>query len=167
MAKDFISHACAPYLNGDIPRLCGIPWERASHLFGVGNVGKDHWVLFKVSFLQQQVIVYDSLSTPSSTISTYFDHLRRNFPRVMRSKQLWGKLATDIPLRDEWQIVICPNTPKQCNGHDCGIMAMKYMECLIRELPFKKIIPTRGAIYRRSYCAQLYAWSQQVSGGTH
>lgn len=161
VSKSFIAHSVVPYVTGEMPSLCGLRWERASHVFGVGNVGTNHWVLFEVSFIQQKVIVFDSLHMPRSSICDYFSHLCRNIPHVLRSQELWGKMQGESPLRDEWEVEIFPNTPRQATLFDCGIMCMKILECLIRGLPLDNFKPDRCGVFRKSYCSQVYAWSQQ------
>lgn len=66
-----------------------------------------------------------------------------------------------MELRSEWDIVPNPNPPQQTNCSDCGIMALKYIECLVSGHDVADLDPERCAIFRRSYCGQLYEYGQK------
>ncbi|KAH6800044.1 hypothetical protein C2S52_000508 [Perilla frutescens var. hirtella] len=65
-------------------------------------------------------------------------------------KKMGGKL------RDVWEIISAPDAPQQGNNHECGIMAIKYIECLASNQDISSVDLARCGIWRRSYCAQLF-----------
>lgn len=150
------------HVKGGKPKHSGIPWDAIKRLFGCGNVGKDHWVLFEVSWKLQQVIVYDSMHSGQECISSYFEELARKIPKVLKVHRVWERqqrgISPPVPLREVWDVAVFEGSPQQPNTFDCGIFCMKVLECITRNIPFHGLNTKRGAIYRRSYCAKLWDW---------
>ncbi|KAH6821558.1 hypothetical protein C2S53_011737 [Perilla frutescens var. hirtella] len=48
------------YVRGDYPHHGRVSWERATTIYGIGNVGL-HWVAYEVLLERQLIIVYDSM----------------------------------------------------------------------------------------------------------
>lgn len=118
-------------------------------------------MLFQILFEQQEVVVYDSLCTSSETICDYFQELAKNLPKVFKFFNMWGNRFNGNSLRESWDIIIKEDVPQQADGHSCGILCMKFFECITRGIPLNRVIPSRCGVYRRSYCAKLYKWGVQ------
>lgn len=119
-----------PYVDGEQP-VCGIPWRSCSRLYGVGNVNENRWIFFSVSFPHQEITIYDSLSLSNSTIMSYIKNFRRNVPKLILQHNLLEMMHFLEPFSEEWQVKLFEDLPPQGNGHDCGIMVIKFLECLV------------------------------------
>ncbi|KAH6763010.1 hypothetical protein C2S52_020443 [Perilla frutescens var. hirtella] len=111
-----------------------------------------------ISIKEQKITVYDSMSylTEWSVVSKPFHLVAKFIPLFLYKTNIWLHKGYTEPLKPKWDVVCCTENPNQTNNGDCGIMAMKYMECLVSGQPISSIDPDRCRIFRRSYCAQLY-----------
>lgn len=155
---DFPEDFMLPYLGGEKP-LYGVPWKSCSRLFGVGNVNENHWILFSVSFPNQEIIAYDSLGLPHYMISAYLSNLCKNIPKMILQQNLIKEMSFLEPFSMEWPVKVSSDTPELENLSDCGIVVIKVLECLVRGIDLKHISPERSDIYRKSYCVKLHAWA--------
>ncbi|KAH6770093.1 hypothetical protein C2S52_014896 [Perilla frutescens var. hirtella] len=147
------------YISGRFPREGGLPWVDAEQVVGVANVNKNHWVCYRIHFASQTVTIMDSMRGTNNwrVIAEQFDHMLRYIPWLLRHFGIWEqKKFADGELRDVWELVDCEEAPQQTNNHDCGIMALKFLECLACGEELSIIHPGRCGIFRRSYCAQLF-----------
>ncbi|KAH6757829.1 hypothetical protein C2S52_023266 [Perilla frutescens var. hirtella] len=146
------------YVNGVWPREYGLPWVEARQVLGVANVNKNHWVCYAICFESQTMTIYDSArgNTSWGSIAGHFLHMSRYMPWLYSHAGIWEQKKMGCELRDVWEIISAPDAPQQGNNHDCGIMAIKYMECLALNQDISSVDPERCGIWRRSYCAQLF-----------
>lgn len=168
ISKNFKVMEIEPYADGKLPSVGRIPWELTNRLFGCGNVGNNHWVLFQVCFQRQEVEVYDSLGISKDEIAAFFEELCRNIPKALTIHRVWENrhrgTSPPIPLRDVWDVVVHERSPKQNNLFDCGILCLKALECITHNIPFSRLDINRCNIYRRSFCAKLQEWSTRFEG---
>ncbi|KAH6794486.1 hypothetical protein C2S52_004963 [Perilla frutescens var. hirtella] len=146
------------YVNGVWPREYGLPWVEARQVLGVANVNKNHWMCYAICFESQTVTIYDSArgNTSWGSIAGHFLHMSRYMPWLCSHVGIWEQKKMGCELRDVWEIISAPDAPQQGNNHDCGIMAVKYIECLASNQDISSVDPERCGIWRRSYCAQLF-----------
>ncbi|KAH6787879.1 hypothetical protein C2S52_007431 [Perilla frutescens var. hirtella] len=140
------------------PREGGLPWVEARQVIGVANVNKNHWVCYAICFESQIVTIYDSMrgSNNWATIVGHFEHMVRYVPWLCHHAGIWEQKNMSGELRDVWEIVSGADAPQQANNYDCGIMAVKYMNCLASNQDISSVDPRRCGIFPRSYCAQLF-----------
>ncbi|KAH6830129.1 hypothetical protein C2S53_017970 [Perilla frutescens var. hirtella] len=66
--------------------------------------------------------------------------------------------------KTEWDVISCQNLPQQANCHDCGVMALTYIECLVSNTPMHMIKSRNGPIIHERLCAELFHCSEVVGG---
>ncbi|KAH6780076.1 hypothetical protein C2S52_011313 [Perilla frutescens var. hirtella] len=121
------------YILGTSPRMLKRPWAKMEKVYGIGNINDDHWVCYTVDLNQQYI------------------------PSACKKAGLWRKRQPPAAaLLDQWPVVSNGDTPQQTNSHDCGIMALKVLECLCASVPIHVIDPTKCGRYRNDYTAALF-----------
>ncbi|KAH6775102.1 hypothetical protein C2S52_012663 [Perilla frutescens var. hirtella] len=146
------------YVNGNWPREGGLRWVEARQVIGVANVSGNHWVCYAICFDSQTVTIYDSQRGDRNwpTIARHFDNMSRYIPWICANAGIWAKKKMGADLREVFEVVSVVEAPQQIGNHDCGIMAVKFMECLASNHDMTSLDPARCGIFRRIYCAQLY-----------
>ncbi|KAH6783737.1 hypothetical protein C2S52_008696 [Perilla frutescens var. hirtella] len=112
-----------------------------------------------------EMICWDALSNENYEIAR--DRLNQyvlgGFPRD--GPLHWGlasKGSPRLPNR-RWRAAPARELPpQQTNDHDCGIMAMKYMECLVSGHDVKVINLDRCDVFRRAYCAKIWSLGEEL-----
>ncbi|XP_057808255.1 uncharacterized protein LOC131022750 [Salvia miltiorrhiza] len=155
---DDIIPVVMPYVCGVRPVSGGLNWLNATHVFGVGNINNCHWVFFDISLADHVITVYNSVQQSWECVYAHFQNVRKNLAILCRL----GGLCSRNHAGESWYVVEYPRPPRQLNQSDCGIMAMKYMECRAFDVPVSKIIPHRCAKFRRRYCAKLFEHSEEL-----
>lgn len=157
-----VSDKVLPYVRGYHPIEGALSWISADRIFGVAHVCGGHWVLYEVQLEQQQIMVYNSLSKTQdwNYVSRHFKNVSRAIPILCKMERVWELKNIETPLRDRFKVVSYKHPPQQTNCYDCGILVVKFMECLAAGLPLDYIHPERCGIYRRSYCAKLYEYGR-------
>ncbi|XP_057810722.1 uncharacterized protein LOC131025122 [Salvia miltiorrhiza] len=139
---DDFAHVVLPYVIGERPLRGPVNWLAATNVYGVANINKNHWVLFDVSLEEQLITVYNSLEQSWVYVEAHFDHMRKNIPTVCAMAGIgYSRAGSKLPMEDCWRVVKFPKPPRQVNMSDCGVMVMKYMECLAFNVPIQRIIP--------------------------
>lgn len=121
------------YVLGEYPVERAVPWVQVDQVYGIGYVKEtSHWVCYKLKLRAQEVVVYDYLCTTGleATISA-FQNLLRNLPIVLEKSKIWETLGKWEALKQKWDLTIYKHTPQQTNLTDCGVLAFKFMECLV------------------------------------
>lgn len=55
------------------------------------------------------------------------------------------QISSAEEVKSIWDVVLHPNTPRQTNMSDCGIMTVKFIECLVSGRDVSIIDPQRRA----------------------
>ncbi|KAH6783947.1 hypothetical protein C2S52_008906 [Perilla frutescens var. hirtella] len=138
-----------PYILGMSRRMLKRPWAKEEKVYGIGNVNDDHW----------SITVYDSQfrSRRWDDVKRHFTTISRYIPSACKKAGLWRKRQPPAAaLLDQWPVVSNGDTPQQTNSHDCGIMALKVLECLCVGVPIHVIDPTKCGRYHNDYTAALF-----------
>ncbi|KAH6761932.1 hypothetical protein C2S52_019365 [Perilla frutescens var. hirtella] len=146
-----------PYILGMSPRMLKRPWAKVEKVYGIGKVNDDHW---------QSITVYDSQfrSRRWDDVKRHFTTISRYIPSACKKAGLSRKRqAPAAALLDQWPVVSNGDTPHQNNNHDCGIMALKVLECLCAGVPIHVIDPTKCGRYRNDYTAALFHLTKEQS----
>lgn len=147
------------YVIGELPREGALPWCDAVEVFGIAHVCKKHWVAYEIDLLAENITVYDSLSRfyEWPKVKEHFLPLSKFVPRLLKeARELYPTRFRDISL-DEWPVLQPTELPQEQTGiNDCGILAMKYLECLTSGYPVGLINPDYSSNFRRYFCAQIY-----------
>ncbi|KAH6757448.1 hypothetical protein C2S52_023430 [Perilla frutescens var. hirtella] len=109
-------------------------------------------------WLAMGIVVYDSTSKRSDwpRIAQQFENISRFVPLLCQIAGLWVGKQRKEPLKPVWDVVQFRHPSQQGNDSDCGVMAIKYMECLVSDFDLSQLTPDRCGIFRRSYCAELF-----------
>ncbi|XP_057768065.1 uncharacterized protein LOC130988277 [Salvia miltiorrhiza] len=153
-----------PYVQGERPVSGGLRWCEVDHIFGIANVHNSHWIFFDVSLDEQLITVYNSLEQDWEDILAHFANIRKNIPILCRLGGLWDSSTCERkPLKMSWNVVNYSGAPKQVNLSDCGIMAVKFMECRAYNVSVLEINPIRCEDSRKGYCAKLFELSKELT----
>ncbi|KAH6793791.1 hypothetical protein C2S52_004268 [Perilla frutescens var. hirtella] len=146
------------YISGKWPRECGLSWVELRQVMDVANVNKNQWVCYLIEFESQSVTIFDSMREENTwaKVGEQFEHMLRFIPWLCSYFYIWEGKQMREELREVWELKSNKEVPQQSNSYDCGIMALKFLECLACGHPLTSIDPGRCDIFRRSYCAQLY-----------
>lgn len=152
------------YVTGRHPLERPKQWGIVSKLYGVANIKSSHWVAYMVHLVEEKVVIYDSLMTAykSSDVVECFENVSRFLPWACRETATYTKLGKVQSTSTEWEVVLAKAIPQQTNGNDCGIMALKFIECLARGIGVDTIKPWMCGEYRNAYCAQLWSISETL-----
>lgn len=137
---------------GRYPHGFGVHWSKVDYVYGVAHVCGNHWVLFNLDFPQQEIRVYDSLSNdkPMVCYMSEFTRLAAVLPSICVEAGVPINSPNPFRLRRQ------KKPPQQLNGHDCGIMAIKFLECLVSGSPLERIEPNFTHEYRLRFCCELF-----------
>lgn len=143
------------YVIGELPLEGALPWCDAVEVFGIAHVLGEHWVAYNIDLFAENITVYDSLSRFNKwpTVKAHFLPLSKFVPRLLKqARELYPTRFRGISL-DEWPVIQPTDLPQEQTGfNDCGILAVKYLECLTSGYPVGLINPN----YCLNFCAQLY-----------
>ncbi|XP_057793176.1 uncharacterized protein LOC131009785 [Salvia miltiorrhiza] len=115
----------ASFISGTKPLKRTVAWTTKTRVYSVLNVCGNHWVLFEINMREQEIIVYDSLPMRWSIVSKEFLNMSITLPIICRD----ANLLEDLPYKSAWDIAPYRESPRHANNSDCGIMAIKYLEC--------------------------------------
>lgn len=139
--------------------LYGMQWAHVDRVFGIGHVRGNHWVAYEAKLMEQCIVVYDSMSEHPlrDIVIQSFQQVARAIPAMCATAKVWTRKGWDEgQLKESWEIMYDDNTPQQTNGYDCGIMAVKFIECLATGNSMQLIEPDRCGMYRKIYCSELF-----------
>lgn len=160
MSKGDFSEAHATmskYVKGIHPLEGGYPWFSVDHIYGLAHVLKCHWVAYDIDIKERRITVYDSRSKKKywSRIKAEFSNVSRFIPWVLNLHAAGDELGARLPYQP-WEIVQFQHPPQQDNDHDCGVMAIKFLECLVSGNPVGIIDPLQTWEYRKTFCVELF-----------
>ncbi|XP_009129192.2 uncharacterized protein LOC103854036 [Brassica rapa] len=127
-SSEFIS-----YYNGILPKCerthkrLGVDVDDAYVVLNIKNV---HWIALAISILQRTVEVYDSswMLSGDDEITEFVKPFAMMIPHLIRSL---ASPADQKGLSDaEYTIIRCKKIPQNIQSGDCGVYAIKYIECL-------------------------------------
>lgn len=152
-----------PYIDGVYPHQGGVPWHEANVVYAIANVNKNHWVAIEILLDEQKLVIYNSISASINwkKLPKEFVTASKFMPWLCARMGIWEKRKTSCPLKAVWDVVEFSSPPQQHNGYDCGIMALKYIECLVSGHGVDQLDAERCSVYRRSYCGQLYDYGKK------
>ncbi|KAH6787790.1 hypothetical protein C2S52_007342 [Perilla frutescens var. hirtella] len=75
-------------------------------------------------------------------------------------KRSWAKVEKIYGISNA--VVSNEDTPQQTNNHDCGIMALKILECLCVRVSIHVIDPAKCGQYRNDYTAALFQLIEEL-----
>lgn len=103
-------------------------------------------------------MIYDPLSDSGAknVVVDQFKTVARAIPAMIKMGDVWVKKGwKEANLKTQWNIIYNKRNPQQSNDTHCGIMAMKFIECLLTGNSLYLIKPERCGFFRKLYCAQL------------
>lgn len=148
-----------PYVRGSYPTVGGIAWHNADRIYGIGHVHGSHWVVYKVCIKEQCIVIYDSLSECGSKelVLEEFILVSRAIPALCKKGEVWRRKGWDVDLMKSMRDVIYfPHSPQETNDYDCGVMCIKYIECLVAGNPVSLIDPHRCGVFRQIVCVNCW-----------
>ncbi|KAH6809107.1 hypothetical protein C2S51_026890 [Perilla frutescens var. frutescens] len=118
----------------------------------------EHWVAYEILLEGQCIKVYDPSSSSRcwESLSIPFRNMSINVPKLCAELCIWDEKCMTIPLHPMWDVIQVRHPPQQLNDFDCGIMVIKFLECLLCGRDVSVLDAERCSMYRRNYCAKLY-----------
>lgn len=147
------------YVIGKYPIEGSLLWCDAMEVYGTAHVCGNHWVAYAINLIDQTITVYDSMSKVHcwEAIKTEFKPISRYVPRLLKLAREFNKGFERFADFTEWPVVASKIPPPQQEGiSNCGIMAVKFIECLACSFPMQKIDASKCSKMRLYYCAQLF-----------
>ncbi|KAH6776141.1 hypothetical protein C2S52_013702 [Perilla frutescens var. hirtella] len=96
-------------------------------------------------------------------VRRHFTTLARYIPSACKKSGLWTKRQPPAAaLSDQWAVVSNEDTPQQTNSHDCGIIALKILECLCAGVLIHVIDPAKCGQYHNDYSAALFQLTKEI-----
>lgn len=144
------------YVNGALPQEDGRPWAEVEHVYGIAHVLTNHWVAYDINMKEKRVTVYDSMSKVNGWTSVHkeFEKLCKFIPWILNVAAA-GNVTGEKWEYNKWELVQYRHPPQQVNSNDCGVMAIKYLECLITANPVDIITPKWSTVFKTAYCVEV------------
>ncbi|KAH6796481.1 hypothetical protein C2S52_000246 [Perilla frutescens var. hirtella] len=153
------------YVHGNSPQIGAMPWNAVDKIYGVGHVHGSHWFLYEVSIDDQMITIYDSKSQTLhwDVMVDELKYFSRNIPSLIR-KSKFKRLRNGFPapLKSSWELGRYKHPPQQINDADCGVLDLKYLECLLNGRMLSSIHPDRTHEYRKNFYAQLFEYGVKI-----
>lgn len=147
------------YLLGLYPLERPLRWCDALEIYGIAHINFNHLVSYEIDMLSEKIIVYDSMSDSNDWPHTagQLKQLGRFIPHLLKkAREVDPNFVIEVSV-DEWPVVQCTDIIKQQTGpNECGIHAIKYIECLASGALVQSVDPDKCSKLRRYYCGQLY-----------
>ncbi|XP_057794096.1 uncharacterized protein LOC131010556 [Salvia miltiorrhiza] len=149
------SSVLVPYSRGYYPRCSGLRWVDCNRVFGFAWIEGCHWILYELSLKDEVIRVYFAEEVSWMEVKCFFDNVRSNLKKFIQ----WDNNSDirDPSTEREWEVVRSTCFVGGPDGIQSGVMALKFLECLIYNLPLAIVDPACCASYRYSFCAQLFA----------
>jgi sentrin-specific protease 1 len=96
------------------------------------NIDKLHWVMIVAYMQQKKIIYYDSLRSNNEIINKKDEYFINNTNAILRYfvDQTNNKVDPS-----DWTVIFDNNSPRQGNGHDCGVFTILVADYLSDDLP--------------------------------
>lgn len=92
------------------------------------NQGGMHWVCAVAYMQEKRIQFYDSMGSQGE------EYLEAIF-KFIQDEHL-DKKETPLPEENSWRLVTCEETtPRQLNGHDCGVFTCMFIDFLSKDCP--------------------------------
>lgn len=164
--KDFdwetVNDCMYKYVMGRSESWVNKPWSEVDYVFGLQNIGGCHWVAYAYNLKNKVINVFDSLQSTLLTLrkETFEMHatLLPSLVNLFCEKEE-DKLNLDDPLKI--RIFDCP---QQQNGHDCGVYALKFIQCLAMGDGIGGLVANRFPAYRKKMLQDLLKWKKSPDG---
>jgi sentrin-specific protease 1 len=99
------------------------------------NIDRVHWVMIVAYMQQKKIIYYDSLRSNNEIINNDDKDFIRNTKAILQYFVDQTKDTIDEVKKSEWKIIFDNNSPRQGNGHDCGVFTILVADYLSDDLP--------------------------------
>lgn len=96
------------------------------------NIDKVHWVMIVAYMQQKEIIYYDSLRSRNEGMNKADEYFTNNTKAILR---YFVDQTNNKVNPKEWKIIFDNNSPRQGNGHDCGVFTILIADYLSDDLP--------------------------------
>ncbi|KAH6829758.1 hypothetical protein C2S53_019489 [Perilla frutescens var. hirtella] len=142
-----------PYVSGRQPATGSLSWKDAERIFGVGDLGCNHWILYEICQSAELVKVYDPASTevsPSHVKDTFFS-MSYHLPELLEE----AGIQSSVPRAHRMRVVNV-KSPQQARYCDGGFMVFEYLKCLVSGASVQRADPSNCNRARLRYCSSLF-----------
>ncbi|XP_070001968.1 uncharacterized protein [Nicotiana sylvestris] len=127
---------------------CNVPWSTVDEiLFPINLSDKWHWILARLSFKDQRIYVYDSMSgtRQNSAVRRSVEPYSVLLPYFLHRIGFWDTKENPmgIPANDPFEIHVVDGLPTQDNT-DCGVYVVAFAEYIIQGSSIPKSIDIDG-----------------------
>ena len=138
-------------------------WGLCDYILGVENITKKHWFAFRYNFLSRTVEIYDSMSgsftKERKEVADRHAIIAPSLYNINKDNDA-EMLDPDVPFDVEYKA----DVPQQNNGYDCGVFAIKIVQCLAMQDDYTKLEHEHFKDYRKKLACDLVRW-QKMPGG--
>ncbi|KAL2490224.1 Ulp1 protease family protein [Abeliophyllum distichum] len=145
------------YLNGEWPSH-GMSWSLCEHMLVPFNIGQSHWVSLDIDLLAWKLTVYDG------DIACYVDEVMQEkvtcfltlIPLILKKMGVFEQREWrhEGPLQFVRKKTEIPQTKK---SGDCGVYAIKYIECLAAGRSVDVVTDENMLFWRRKLAVEMYS----------
>ena len=133
-------------INGKMPTdvSTNLKWfEDVDHLYGVLQTGSDHWVAFHIDLLKEKIDCYDPIigqvtEESEKKMAGAFKPLTQMLP-TMLNENIPAKLRQPRNRQFAFRRRTGKYIPQNHQVGDCGVYALKFVECLALGVTFDGI----------------------------
>ncbi|KAH6762237.1 hypothetical protein C2S52_019670 [Perilla frutescens var. hirtella] len=122
-----------------------------SKVFGVGHINGNHWGVMRWHWMSNEL----------QFITLYPDLKKEKL--LYDECKVWEMKGLTDGLRREFEVVSYERPTQQKTLDDCGIMSIKYMECLISHFDVRDLDAGRCGVFHHSYCGKLHEIGEEAS----
>ncbi|XP_060671927.1 uncharacterized protein LOC132803291 [Ziziphus jujuba] len=145
------------YVHGKSPKLSA-PWWRCDYVYIPVNNGGAHWLAACVDLKARHIDLYDPTMGNKYVQNKELDNaecLKYMLPYLLRDGGYYEKNPDVLPTLEPFTMTMIKDAPRQDNGGDCGVFALKFIEYKSSEenLLFG---PEDISLFRKKYAIDLY-----------
>lgn len=153
---DVVCDDLTQYVEGRNVNWKNKAWEDVRFVYGVCNMSKVHWCAYEYDLKNKIINIYDSMWTSSrNERRALFDKHAALLPSLVN---LYCANTDDkLPLDEPFKIHV-HDCPLQKNGYDCGVYAIKFIQCLANGDTLGGLLPHKFPDFRRKILQDMLKW---------
>ncbi|GAA0141007.1 hypothetical protein LIER_02249 [Lithospermum erythrorhizon] len=137
-------------------------WRACTKVYGIQNLDNMHWVAYEYEFLEKEVKVYDSMTNVFYVkCQKVFEMHAAIVPSLYNIGCEEGDNKMDPDVSFTFKFVPVSQQP---NHHDCGVYAIKYMQCLTMRSDLNSLKDCSFPEFRKKLGIDLVLWAKTNDG---
>ena len=142
---------------------CNQSFGSCDYILGIDNIIEKHWFAYRYNFPKQTVEVYDSMKNAfqkgRQEVVERHAKIAPSLYNINQSNFL-EMLDPDVPFKIEY----IADVPQQHNGYDCGMYAIKIVQCLVMQDDYRNLQSGIFKDFRKKMATDLVKWQKLPNG---